>query len=145
MHDRSYEYDDPVSFGRAVDQCTDIIQNLQLRAGLKPTTPWFRAPHGRYTADMAAQLGQRNMTNVMCDTYASCAIVQAGPFIAQQLLQTVRNGSIILLHMPEVHVRQWCWTALELLLEGLSGQGYRIVTVGQLARISQSGNAAATG
>jgi peptidoglycan/xylan/chitin deacetylase (PgdA/CDA1 family) len=101
-----------------------------------PVPPWFRAPHGRYTAAMAAQLQQRSMQNVMCDTYASCPILQDGPAVATQLLATVQNGSIILLHMPEVHVRQWCWEALELLLAGLTDRGYRVVTISQLARLS---------
>jgi peptidoglycan/xylan/chitin deacetylase (PgdA/CDA1 family) len=101
-----------------------------------PVPPWFRAPHGRYTAVMAAQLQLRSMQNVMCDTYASCPILQDGPAVASQLLATVQNGSIILLHMPEVHVRQWCWEALELLLAGLTDRGYRVVTISQLARLS---------
>lgn len=145
MDDRSYEHDDPDDFGRAVDECTAMIQTLQRKACVPVTIPWFRAPHGRYTAAMAQQLQQRHMVNVMCDTYASCPVVQDGDFVAQQLLQTVRNRSIILLHMPEVHVRQWCWTALEKLLAGLQDQGYRVVTVGELARLSGGNGSNADG
>jgi peptidoglycan/xylan/chitin deacetylase (PgdA/CDA1 family) len=158
MQDRSYEHDPPERFGQAVDQCTAIIQQLQSRAAAaeaaaeehnnnptRTTPPWFRAPHGRYTAEMAAQLRQRQMVNVMCDTYASCPILQDGAAVAAQLLSTVQNGSIILLHMPEVPVRQWCWTALELLLEGLvTERGFRVVTIGQLAQLSSNSSSTGT-
>ena len=177
MMDRSYEFDSPESFGADVDECNQIIQDLQTEASIDYDTtndpiqvhpgdpsfqdqknnkinkkdsgstlqppssprqpPWFRAPHGRYTKSMEQVLHSRDLTNVMCDTYASCPIVQDGPSIAQHLTATANDGSIILLHTPEKHVRQWCWTALEGLLEGLvHKRHFKVVTVSELAKLA---------
>mmetsp|Transcript_18440 Transcript_18440/g.27858 ORF Transcript_18440/g.27858 Transcript_18440/m.27858 type:complete len:512 (+) Transcript_18440:133-1668(+) len=139
MMDRSYEYEDPDDFGKAVDECSEIIQNLYERAGVteRDRCPsWaFRAPHGRYTQEMSDQLFSRGMINVMCDTYASCPVVEDGDFIGKHLTNTCKDGSIILLHMPEVHVRQWCLTALEILLEGLKHRNMQVVPLGEMARL----------
>jgi peptidoglycan/xylan/chitin deacetylase (PgdA/CDA1 family) len=136
MMDRSYEHDSPSDFGRDVDACSEIILNLQREAGFgeHASVKWFRAPHGRYTKSMALELAQRGLTNVMCDTYASCPIIEDSKFIAQHLTKNVQNGSIILLHMPEILVRQWCFSALEGLLEGLRTRNFQIVSVGELAK-----------
>jgi peptidoglycan/xylan/chitin deacetylase (PgdA/CDA1 family) len=138
MLDRSYEFDSPRVFGIAVDECSAIIQDLQTAAGLSATgVKWFRAPHGRFTQDMAQVLARRGLVNTMCDTYASCPIVQDPDFIAAHLTQTCQDGSILLIHMPEKHVRQWCLAALEKLLQGLQERGFRAVTVGEMARLAQ--------
>eukprot|EP00547_Thalassionema_nitzschioides_P000037 CAMPEP_0194208574 /NCGR_PEP_ID=MMETSP0156-20130528/6985_1 /TAXON_ID=33649 /ORGANISM="Thalassionema nitzschioides, Strain L26-B" /LENGTH=448 /DNA_ID=CAMNT_0038935569 /DNA_START=124 /DNA_END=1467 /DNA_ORIENTATION=+ len=139
MMDRSYEFDDPKDFGNAVDECSAIIQDLYLRAGVtdKSRCPYwaFRAPHGRYTQEMARQLASRGLVNVMCDTYASCPVVEDGDFVGKHLTNTCKDGSIILLHMPEVHVRQWCLTALEKLLKGLKHRNMQAIPLGEMARI----------
>lgn len=135
MMDRSYEFDD--KFGEAVDECSAVIEDLQTAAGVDDVgVRWFRAPHGRYTKEMAEQLDARNLVNVMCDTYASCPIVQDGAFIGRHLTETCQDGSIILLHMPEKPVRQWCWTGLVGLLEGLEARDFKVVTVGELSRLA---------
>jgi hypothetical protein len=72
----------------------------------------------------------------MCDVYAVDPIVEDGPWIAKSLAQQARDGSIILIHMPERGFREYCLVALELLLENLCVQhGYNIVTVSELERI----------
>merc|ERR1719389_914456 len=104
MMDRSYEFDDPKEFGKAVDECSAIIEKLYQKAGRdfhRDSPSWaFRAPHGRYTQEMANQLKSRGMVNVMCDTYASCPVVEDADFIAKHLTNTCQDGSIVLLHMP---------------------------------------------
>lgn len=155
MADRSYEFDSPSDFEAAVDQCSAIIQELQREAGI--TSPchndnpspnnappasdtggvrWFRAPHGRYTREMAVALERRGLTNVMCDTYACCPIIQDATFISTHLSTRCQDGSIILLHMPEVHVRHWCFDAMVGLLEKLKERQLRVVTVSELSRLA---------
>lgn len=135
MMDRSYEFD--TNFGTAVDECSKVICDLQTAASVDNVgVKWFRAPHGRYTQSMADELKTRNLTNVMCDTYASCPIVQDGDFIAQHLTKTCQDGSIILLHMPERHVRTWCLTALQGLLEGLKERDFKVTTLSEMSKLN---------
>lgn len=138
MLDQSYEDASVEEFQNDVDKCSNIIQDLQMAAGLTEIgNKWFRAPHGRYTKQMAEVLEARNMTNVMCDTYASCPVVQDGEFIAKHLTETCQDGSIILIHMPGKYVRQWCWTGLVGLVKGLKARQLNVVTVGELTRLAQ--------
>uniref|UniRef100_A0A7S3L2A9 NodB homology domain-containing protein n=1 Tax=Amphora coffeiformis TaxID=265554 RepID=A0A7S3L2A9_9STRA len=98
---------------------------------------YFRAPHGKYTRAMETVLQQRGMINVMCDTYASCPLVTDGDYIGTSLAQKARDGSIILLHMPERGFREWTLVALQQLLEGLQQRGVQAVTVSRLQELAE--------
>jgi peptidoglycan/xylan/chitin deacetylase (PgdA/CDA1 family) len=136
MADRCYHKDDPSAFSEAVELCSGRIRSLQRAAGVEEHVRWFRAPHGKYTRAMAGSLQAKGLTNVMCDTYASCPIIQDGKFIGNFLADQARHGSIILLHMPETDFREWCATALTCLLEGLARRQLRPVSVGQLSALA---------
>lgn len=138
MLDRPYHEDTPDEFARTVDECNTIICNLQQKAGVPEGVRWFRAPHGKYTKEMESVLVERNMTNTMCDTYAACPIVQDGEWIGRFLATKARHGSIILVHMPELGVREWCLAGLQRLLEGLEAKGFKAVTVSELDALAQS-------
>jgi len=144
MMDRPYHKDTPEAFAEAVDQCSAHIRALQRQAGVAEGVRWFRAPHGKYTRAMADTLRAKGLENVMCDTYASCPIIQDGEFIGNFLADQARHGSIILLHMPETNFREWCATALTRLLEGLARRRLRAVSVGQLSALAGSEATAAT-
>jgi hypothetical protein len=65
--------------------------------------------------------------------------VEDGEWIGQLLASKARDGSIILLHMPERGFREYCLVALERLLDELvTKKGYQIVTVSELERISKA-------
>ena len=49
MLDRPYHDASIEEFGRAVDECTERIRELQRAAGVSEGVRWFRAPHGKYT------------------------------------------------------------------------------------------------
>jgi len=144
MLDRSYEGDSPEDFAEAVDGTSKALRELQRSAGVEEGVRWFRAPHGRYTAGMAAVLRERGLTNVMCDTYASCPVVQDGDFIGGFLARSVLEGGVILIHMPERGHREWCMLGLQRLLEGLQQRSLRAVTVSELHRRAQEGSAVLT-
>lgn len=138
MEDRPYHQDSPEGFGADVDACSERIRSVQHRANVNDpeTVRWFRAPHGKYTRSMEAVLHSRGLTNVMCDTYASCPIVEDGEYIGRMLARNAREGSIILLHMPERGFRDWCMVALRRLLEQLESRDLRIVTVSELGQLA---------
>lgn len=128
-------------FLRNVDECNKKIVSLQKRATKVPqeqTVRWFRAPHGKYTRKMEKCLSTRGLRNVMCDTYASCPIVEDGQWIGDSLARNAQDGSIILLHMPERGFRDWCIVALHRLLEGLRQKGFQTVTISELDRIAKN-------
>lgn len=132
--DRKYHKDSPDTFGHAVDECNSKILSLQRSAGVEEEVRWFRAPHGKYSQTMAVALHERGLTNVMCDTYACCPVIQDGAFIGRFLAQRVSHGSIVVIHMPEHGFREWCLQGLRLFLEGLDERGFEAVTVGELIR-----------
>jgi peptidoglycan/xylan/chitin deacetylase (PgdA/CDA1 family) len=144
MLDRPYHQDSKSEFGAAVDECSEKICSLQRSAGVPERVRWFRAPHGKYTKAMADELETRGLTNVMCDTYASCPIVQDGEFIGRHLTERTQDGSIILIHMPEKGVREWCLVGLTRLLQGLEERNFKVVTVGELARLAEISDRTAT-
>ena len=58
-------------------------------------------------------------------------------WISKFILKKVKDGSIVLIHMPERGVREWNFEAMELTLKGLKEKGYNIVTFSRLHELSQ--------
>jgi peptidoglycan/xylan/chitin deacetylase (PgdA/CDA1 family) len=124
-------------FVEAIDKCNRRIEDLkEMALGERTGVKWFRAPHGRYTKEMEHGLEMRGMYNVMCDSYAVDPIVEQSTWIGQSLLRQSRDGSILLLHMPESGFREYCLDALAILLDGLSKRGMKVVTVTELESIA---------
>lgn len=143
MVDRAYDADSPQDFAQAVDQCSDRIKQVQRLAGVSEGVHYFRAPHGKYTRAMESVLHSRKLCNVMCDTYASCPIIEDGEYIGSSLSQRAQHGSIILLHMPERGFRDWCMVALIRLLDGLKERNLKVVSVSKLEALAHGGMAQA--
>ena len=130
MLDRPYDKDSVEDFGAAVDECNRRITLLHEKAGQPDKqVKFFRAPHARYTARMHQVLASRGLENAMCDTFASCPIVEDGEYIGNVLSRRARDGSIILLHMPETGFREHTMLALKRLLEGLRERQLRVVSL----------------
>jgi len=138
MLDRAYHEDSNEEFAEAVDRCNGKINALQRLAGTEESVSWFRSPHGKYTVEMEGILKERGLTNVMTDTYASCPVVQDGEFIGNFLARNASHGSILLIHMPELGLREWCLEGLRILLEGLKRRNLKPITVGELAGLVES-------
>merc|ERR1712039_770501 len=83
-----------------------------------------------------AVLKNRALTNTMCDTYASCPVVEDGEWIGRFLARRAIEGSIILIHMPERGHREHCMVGLQILLNGLRERNLRAVSIGQLAKLA---------
>jgi len=134
----------------AINECNDTIYQLHSLEGInteKVKVKWFRAPQARYTQTMEEVLEEHNMYNVMCDCYAACPVIEDGRWIGQSLTKQVlkknnksrsKSGSIVLLHMPEKGFREYCFMALEILLQELcEKRNYKICTVTELQQIQQ--------
>lgn len=147
------DYPTPDDFAKAVQNGNDRIKQLQelatealssdeqsheMTLRIQQSVKWFRAPHGQYTKLMEQGLEKLGMYNVMCDAYAADPVVEDGEWIAKSLSQQAKDGSIILIHMPERGFREYCLKALELLLDDLCiRRGFHVVTVSELERISK--------
>lgn len=139
--DKSYSNDSREDFEVAVEECSQRIRALQSAAGLpQETVRWFRAPHGKLSAVMTEVLQRKGLTNVMCDTYACCPVIQDADFIGNFLGKQAEHGSIILIHMPERGFREWCLRGLEELLKQLNRRGLQPVSVGKLAQLADDQN-----
>mmetsp|Transcript_48408 Transcript_48408/g.90705 ORF Transcript_48408/g.90705 Transcript_48408/m.90705 type:complete len:398 (-) Transcript_48408:166-1359(-) len=134
--DKSYANDSWDDFSSAVDECSEKIRALQRQAGVPEQVQWFRAPHGKLSSDMTKVLKQRNLQNVMCDTFACCPVIQDGDFIGRFLARQAEQGSIILIHMPEKGFREWCFAGLQRLLLQLTERGLKTTSVGNLAQLA---------
>jgi len=140
--DKRYDEDSAEAFAAAVVKCNDHILSLQRAAGVREEVRWFRAPHGRYHHTMLRTLDELGLTNVMCDTFGCCPVIQDGPFIGAFLASHATHGSIVLIHMPEHGFREWCLEGLRVFLEGLDEKGFEVVTMSTLlerARDLQAG------
>jgi len=134
--DRSYAKDSREDFEKAVDECSQQIKGLQTSVGLPECVRWFRAPHGKLSNTMSTVLQERDLTNVMCDTYACCPLIQDGDFIGRFLAREARHGSIILIHMPEHGFREWCFQGIEELLGQLQLSGLKPVSISKLSELA---------
>ena len=130
--DRPYHEDSRVEFESELDKTARTISRFH------PATRWFRAPHGRLSSTMSTVLADRGLINVMTDAYANDPHVPDPQYIAKTVLKAAQDGSIVLIHMPERHFRQWNIHALQLILEGLSQRQLRAVTVSTLFDASSS-------
>eukprot|EP00928_Gymnodinium_smaydae_P054756 TRINITY_DN38483_c0_g1_i1.p1 TRINITY_DN38483_c0_g1~~TRINITY_DN38483_c0_g1_i1.p1 ORF type:complete len:478 (-),score=58.91 TRINITY_DN38483_c0_g1_i1:256-1689(-) len=125
-----FSYDD---FKEVVDECSNKIKALQKLAGVPEEVRWFRSPWARTSAVMSRVLREKHLVNVLCDSYACCPVIQDGDFIGNFIANSARDGSIIVIHMPEVCSREWCFRGLEVLLKGLAAKNLQAVSLGTLA------------
>ena len=98
---------------------------------------WYRAPHAKISNNMQEVLNQKGYTHVVCDGFAADTSIPDPVWISKFILKKVKDGSIVLIHMPEKGVREWNFEAIELTLKGLKEKGYDIVTFSRLYELSQ--------
>lgn len=120
---------DEAKFEAALLEARDVIADL---TGGAPPTPWFRAPEGKYSQAMAKTLTKHNMQNIMWDCFALDMCVPEPEWVANTLLRDARDGSIVLMHMPERGFREWQLEAIALTLAGLRARGLKPVTLTEL-------------
>lgn len=143
MMDRPHHDDSDQDFIVAMQECSAQILALQKRANIRDDQQgvrFFRAPHAKYTKRMEELIQAQGMINVMCDSYASCPIVEDGNYIGDSLVRQATHGSIILLHIPEKGFRDWCMVALRRLLAGLKQRNIDVISVGMMQELATRSN-----
>ena len=96
---------------------------------------WYRAPHAKISKTMENFLDEEGYMHIMCDGFANDTSIPDAKWISNFILRKIKNGSIILIHMPEKGFREWNFEAMDLTLKGLKEQGYKIVTFSELYNI----------
>lgn len=131
--DRPYHTDSKEDLDKAIDTCSEKIKRMQRTAGQKQQVRWFRAPWAKTSAVMHESLKERNLTHVLCDAYACCPVIQDGKFVGDYLSRSVSDGSVVVIHMPELGHREWCMDGLEVFLRGIAARNLQAVSLGNLA------------
>lgn len=99
---------------------------------------WYRPPHAKLSEAMQEVLDANGYTNVMCDAFANDTAIPDAEWISKSILDQVKPGSIVLIHMPEKGVREWNFEAMRLTLKGLKEKGMKVVTVSELNNLQSN-------
>ncbi|CAK0848757.1 unnamed protein product [Prorocentrum cordatum] len=139
--DREYASLSADDFGQVFSEANGTLTAL---LGEGDRVRWFRAPQGRYTRAMRDSVERAGMQHALGDAYCDDWMQGSDPeWIARTLLNQLRDGSIVIIHMPVGRgFRQWLYRALQLLLEGLAARGLRAVTLSRLASLAEQESAA---
>lgn len=131
--DREFASQSAEEFEETLDKSLDVLEGFVGKGGVK----WFRAPQGRYTSVHKAAIEKRGMKHALGDTYCDDWVDDSDPsWIASTMLNQVRDGSIMILHMPERTYRSHCYAALQKLLEGLRQKNLQAVSLSRLESLA---------
>ncbi|MFF1381835.1 polysaccharide deacetylase family protein [Streptomyces sp. NPDC058308] len=120
-------------------------QDALSEAGGGPVSRLFRPPYGARTPEVLGWLAETASQVVLWDVAPDDWAMPGADTIAGLILDSVRPGSVILLHDGGGD-RSQTVAALPAVIEGLLADGYRFVTVDELARPHGTGQPAlATG
>ena len=127
MRDHPYVSFTREDFAADLDETDAVLRRYRSEA-----PPWYRAPFGRMTKRMQAELNARGMKHVVCDAFANDTATPDPDWIAHTVLSQCQEGSIALIHMPERGCREWNLEAMRLTLSGLRERGLEVVTLTEL-------------
>ena len=102
---------------------------------------WFRAPGGHLTPMMARVCQQQGLHHALGDVYCNDFAVTDTDYVARTMLRQATDGSVCIMHMPELGFREHGLESLSKLLDGLEARGMRCVTLSKLAELAESPSA----
>jgi peptidoglycan/xylan/chitin deacetylase (PgdA/CDA1 family) len=116
----------------------DIARSEQLLHSLdQHATRLFRFPGGCFNGDGLAAASAENVRVVQYDVASGDAFGRSVQAIIQNTLGSVRNGSIVVLHITGGNTAPLTPYALPAIVEGLRSRGFTLVTVSRL--LAESG------
>ena len=98
---------------------------------------WYRAPMGQYSKTMDKIIKKHKMKHVVADAFGHDTSIPDPEWISNYILRNVKDGSIILIHMPEKGVREWTYKAMELTLQGLKDKNLSILNLSQINELEK--------
>jgi len=120
---------------RKIDTVNGTIPGVAKRRVGAPK--WFRPPQGKMSAAMDRVLQSFGYSIAMCDCWGMDVLCGAD-FVQKYTLRHVRDGSILLVHMPEQGFRDWTLVALRGILAGLKQREIKCVTLSELHALAAS-------
>ncbi|MFB7991430.1 polysaccharide deacetylase family protein [Streptomyces sp. NPDC056002] len=103
------------------------------RAGVKHTVPYFRFPGGCYDREVLRKLTPAGVTAVQWDVVSGDAFATDSQAVAQQVLDGVRPGSVVVMHCTR-SAAPATEAAVRAVVPELRERGYRFVRVSELIR-----------
>jgi len=132
-------YDIPYNKYSESDFENDLIKtNSILTKYTDDISSWYRPPHAKMSKNMYKIIDKYNLTLILGDVFANDTSIPDPNYISKYILNKVKPGSIIIIHMPEKGVREWNLEAIDLILHGLNEKGLDIVTLSQLESLSRN-------
>ncbi len=127
----SYSHARITTFAEELDRSEEVVVKA---GGKRPVC--FRPPYGALTPGAMKMLAERGYYVVLwvCESNDWVRISEGQ--IVSRVLETVRPGSIILMH-DGGGPRPRTIGALPRIIEGLLGQGYRCITVSELIKLAE--------
>ena len=119
---------DPAAVALEISRGADAVRRL---AGAAPR--FFRPPRGADIAEGVAVAGQLGMRTVMWSVAVEHDLGGTPQEMSRYVLDHARPGSIVLMH-DGLGDRSKSVAALDLVLQGLTERGYRVVSLSELLR-----------
>ncbi|MFG2520025.1 polysaccharide deacetylase family protein [Streptomyces sp. NPDC048527] len=101
------------------------------KAGVKRTVPYFRFPGGCYDQEVLRRLTPAGVTAVQWDVVSGDAFATDSDAVAQQVLDGVRPGSVVIMHCTR-SAAPATERAVRAVVPKLRERGYRFVRVSEL-------------
>ncbi|GAA0579167.1 polysaccharide deacetylase family protein [Kribbella sandramycini] len=115
------------------DMRSDVQRAVVKLDQLDPqATRWFRFPGGCYDGTALHELAPTGVTAVGLDCPGADGFAKSPKPIVKQVLSTVQNGSIVVLHMHGGDNAPYTDEAVGPIVKELRARGYQLVTVTQL-------------
>ena len=127
MYDWPYDKYSLEDFGKDFQQTDSILSQYS-----DNIPKYYRAPHAKVSKTMTEFLENNGYTHIMCDGFANDTSIPDAKWISRFIVNRIKPGSILLIHMPEKGIREWNYEAIELTLSKLNKDGYKIVTISEL-------------
>jgi peptidoglycan/xylan/chitin deacetylase (PgdA/CDA1 family) len=121
---------------------TDLRAAGQVLSGYAPVR-WARPASGWYSATMVAAIRRNGYRCALGSVYPFDATVPSAAIATRHILGNVRPGAIVILHDGDGRGRRTVRVLREVLPE-LRQQGYRVVTLSELAAVDGAGGGPTT-
>ena len=129
-------YDWPYNKYSEEDFIKDLDETERVLSAYRAALPkWYRAPHAKFSKIMDKVIEDKGMVHIIADAFAIDTSIPDPDWISEYILNKVKPGSIILIHMPEKGVREWNYEAMELILIGLNNMNLNILNLTELSNL----------
>jgi peptidoglycan/xylan/chitin deacetylase (PgdA/CDA1 family) len=119
--------------GTKAERTRQIVRARKaIKAATGVTTRWFRFPGGCHSQADVRLVYERDHVPVQWDVISGDAYQPDSSVIVRRVLDRVRPGSIVVMHLSGAPAAPATYAALKRIIPALRARGYRFVTLSQL-------------